>query len=172
MPLVKKCITLDGGAIASPKNVIAPIGASIKEIIELSSGFKCEPAKILLGGPMMGNAVNTVDFPIMKNTNAVLAFNEAEAAPKPETACIKCGTCASRCPYHLNPAAFLRAYNRGDMEELIRLRIDICMECGCCSYSCPAAKPLVETNKLSKAAVREYSEKKRKSESEKKEEKR
>jgi electron transport complex protein RnfC len=57
------------------------------------------------------------------------------------------------------------------MEELIRLRIDICMECGCCSYSCPAAKPLVETNKLSKAAVREYSEKKRKSESEKKEEK-
>ena len=157
-PLVTKCVTIDGGAIREPKNVIAPIGARISEVIELAGGFSKKVGKIIVGGPMMGNAIPTPDFPIMKNTNAVLAFDEEEAKPKPESACIRCGSCASHCPYSLNPAAFYRAYKTDKMEELDRLRVDICMECGCCSFICPAGKPLAQTNKLAKAKLRQWKE--------------
>ena len=110
---------------------------------------------------MMGIAVDTLDTPVMKNTNAILALNTKEAKPKRETACIHCGSCVSHCPLSLNPAAFLKAYKKDDVEELARLRIDVCMECGCCSFICPAAKPLVETNKLAKAKLRAYLDEKR-----------
>lgn len=156
IPLVSKCVTVDGGAVASPKNVIVPIGTPIREVFEFTGGFSEPAGKVLLGGPMMGHTVASLDMPIMKSTNAILAFTEKEAERKKETACIRCGACAAHCPVRLNPAAFMRAYKTENVEELQRLRIDICMECGCCSYICPAGQPLVEINKLSKAKVREY----------------
>ena len=156
IPLVSKCVTVDGGAVAKPMNVIAPIGTALSEVFAFAGGFSEEPAKIILGGPMMGYSVTSLDTPIMKNTNAILAFNKKQAIRKKETACIRCGACASHCPVRLNPAAFMRAYKANNIEELERLRIDICMECGCCSYICPAGQPLVEINKLSKAKYREY----------------
>ena len=72
MPLVEKCITLDGSAVKEPKNVIAPIGTAIKDVIESAGGLKSEAAKILYGGPMMGIAVPSADEPILKNTNAII----------------------------------------------------------------------------------------------------
>lgn len=166
MPLVSKCVTVDGGAVSSPKNVIVPIGTALGEVFEFVGGFSEAPGKVLLGGPMMGHTVPSLDIPVMKSTNAILAFTEAEAKRKTETACIRCGSCASHCPVRLNPAAFMRAYKTDNVEELIKLRIDICMECGCCSYICPAAQPLVEINKLSKARVREYLAEKKREETE------
>ncbi len=160
MPLISKCVTVDGSAVREPKNVIVPIGTKISEVYEFAGGFKSEPKKVLLGGPMMGIAVPTLDTPIMKNTNAIIAFDEKDAAPKPETACIRCGSCAKHCPFSLNPAAYMRAYKAGDTETLAKLRVDICMECGCCSFVCPAGQKLVENNKLSKALLREEAMKK------------
>ncbi len=156
IPLVSKRVTVDGGSISEPKNIIAPIGASVEDVIAFAGGFKSEPYTVVLGGPMMGNAIEDLKAPIMKGTNAVLAFTQKEAKPKRETACIHCGACVNHCPYFLNPRAYMYAYVRGDVETLTRLRVDICMECGCCSFVCPAGKPLVETNKLSKAKVKEY----------------
>lgn len=165
MPLVSKCVTVDGGSVASPKNVIAPIGASLSDVFAFAGGFKDDPYMVLLGGPMMGVSVENLDVPIMKNTNAILALTADEAKPKRETACIHCGACVNHCPLSLNPRAYMYAYKKDDVETLARLRVDICMECGCCSFSCPAGKPLVEINKLSKAKVRNYlAEKKAKEE--------
>ncbi len=167
IPLVSKCITVDGGSIASPSNVTVPIGTSVGDVIKLLGGFKKEPYKILLGGAMMGYSAEDLATPVMKNTNAVLALSESESKPKRESACIHCGACVSHCPFSLDPRAYMYAYERGDVEELKRLRVDICMECGCCSFICPAGKPLVEINKLSKAKLRELDapkEKKGKSE--------
>ncbi len=161
MPIVSKCVTVDGSAVREPKNLIVPIGTKLSEVYEFAGGFKSEPKKVLLGGPMMGIAVPTLDTPVMKNTNATIAFDEKDATPKQETACIRCGACAGHCPVNLNPAAFMRAYKAGDTESLARLRVDICMECGCCSYICPAGQRLVENNKLSKALLREEAMKKK-----------
>ncbi len=165
IPLVSKCITVDGGAIANPKNVIAPIGTPIGNLIEYAGGFKENPRNVLLGGPMMGIAVENLEMPVMKNTNAVVALTDAESEPKRETACIHCGACSSHCPLSLNPRSFMYAFHNDDAEKLGKLRIDICMECGCCSYVCPAGKPLVEVNKLAKGKYRDYiAEKKAKEE--------
>ena len=109
MPLVEKTLTVDGSAIAEPKNVIAPIGTPIKDLVDFCGGYKSEAGKIIMGGPMMGVCVYTDEYPVLKNNNAVIAFNEAESKPVKETACIRCGRCLRACPFDLAPAAIDRA---------------------------------------------------------------
>ena len=156
MPLVEKCLTVDGSAVKEPKNLIAPIGTSIEDVLEAAGGCKAEPAKVLYGGPMMGIAVPDLSAPIMKNTNAIVAMDEKEAKPPKTTACINCGACLNHCPLRLDPRAIARAYKLDAAEDLQTLCVDLCMECGCCSYVCPAKRHLVQTNKLAKAKLREY----------------
>lgn len=154
MPLVNKCVTVDGSAVKEPKNVIAPIGMSIADVLEQSGGTKSEVAKALYGGPMMGLAVPSLDSPILKNTNAIIAMDIKEATPPKTTPCIRCGACLNHCPLRLDPREIARAYKLGSVEDLQTLHVDLCMECGCCSYICPAHRPLVQTNKLAKALLR------------------
>lgn len=156
MPLVEKCITVSGSAVAEPKNVIAPIGTPMEKLFEFCGGFKSEPAKVIYGGPMMGIAVPSLDMPVLKTTNAVIAMDEKEAAPPKTTACINCGKCVSHCPLRLDPRAISKAYRLNSPEDLQELCVDLCMECGCCSYVCPAKRHIVQTNKLAKAKLRDY----------------
>ena len=156
MPLVEKCLTVDGSAVKKPKNIIAPIGTSIADVLESSGGCKSDPAKVLYGGPMMGIAVPDLTAPILKNTNAIIAMDANEAKPPKTTACINCGACLTHCPLRLDPRAIAKAYKAGEAEDLKTLCVDLCMECGCCSYVCPAKRHLVQTNKLAKAKLREY----------------
>lgn len=159
MPLVEKCVTVDGGAVKNPQNVIAPIGASIEDLLSFCGGLSEMPEKIIYGGPMMGITVPNATFPIMKNTNAILALTKKEAKLPKSTACIRCGTCTNTCPFGLAPAAIAAAYERKDTEALKELCIDTCMECGCCSFVCPANRPLVQLNRLSKQFLREEKQK-------------
>ncbi len=156
MPLVEKCLTVDGSAVKEPKNVIAPIGTPIADVLESAGGCKSEPAKVLYGGPMMGIAVPDLSAPVLKNTNAIVVMDEAEARPPKTTPCINCGACLTNCPLRLDPRAIAKAYKKNEPEELKALCVDLCMECGCCSYVCPAKRHLVQTNKLAKAVVRSY----------------
>ena len=156
MPLVEKCVTVDGGAVKEPQNIVAPIGTSMEKLFELCGGLVCSPAKILYGGPMMGITVPSPTLPIMKNTNAILALTACETARPVMTACIRCGSCTNVCPFGLAPADIARAYSNGDAKQLASLEVTTCMECGCCSFVCPANRPLVQTNKQSKAFLREH----------------
>lgn len=160
MPLVEKRVTVDGGAVRNPMNIIAPIGTSIRAIAEACGGFTEELGKVLFGGPMMGVPACNLDEPIAKTTNALTALTEAEADVPDATACIHCGRCVSACPMYLNPTAFSRALNLGltedRVERLEAYKINLCMECGCCSFVCPAKRPLVQNNRLGKAEVRSY----------------
>ena len=156
MPLVEKCITVDGSAVADPKNVIAPIGTPIKYLFEFCGGFKTDPAKVLYGGPMMGIAVPDTEVPVLKGTNAVLAFDRADGILPEPTACIRCGNCVSHCPMRLAPLEIERAYLLKKPEFLEREKVGLCMECGCCAFGCPAKRPLVHVMKLSKVMLREY----------------
>ena len=156
MPLVEKCVTVDGSAVAEPKNVIAPIGTPIKNLFDYCSGFSKDPKKVIYGGPMMGISVPSLDAPVLKMTNAVIAMDEKDAKlPKP-TACINCGECVNHCPLKLDPRNISKAYKLNLVDELQNLCADLCMECGCCSYVCPANRPIVQTNKLAKAKLNEY----------------
>ena len=165
MPLVEKCITVDGSAIDSPKNLIAPTGTAIADIL-YEVGVDLEKVgKVLYGGPMMGVSVYSVDDPILKNTNAITALSLKDAKPKATTACIHCGRCASYCPMGLMPTVFAKAMNVDSPEEraerLAAAKINLCIECGSCSFVCPAHRPLVETNKLAKIDLRQFNENKK-----------
>ncbi len=155
MPLVSKCVTVDGSAISNPQNVIAPIGAPISELLDFC-GVGEDVGKILMGGPMMGIAVYDRQAPVLKNNNAVLAFKEKDSKLPEPTACIRCGRCVRACPMHLMPLEIETAYMLKNAERLEQLKVNLCMECGCCAYSCPATRPLVQDMKLSKNLLRGY----------------
>ena len=155
MPLVTKRMTVDGDAVAEPKNVVAPIGTMINDVINFCGGYKQEPRKILMGGPMMGRAVFSDEMPIVKNNNAILAFSQEQSLVKEETACINCGRCHQACPFNLIPTALADAYEKRDAQALSDLKVMQCMECGSCSFVCPARRPLSFMNKLGKAVVKE-----------------
>ncbi|MBO4848020.1 MAG: electron transport complex subunit RsxC [Clostridia bacterium] len=156
MPLVEKLITVDGSAVKEPKNVFAPIGTRLRDVFEFCGGFKEEPRKVLYGGPMMGTAVPDLDAPVLKNTNAILAFTEKDAEVKKETPCIRCGNCVNHCPMRLNPPAIAKAFNNKDGEALYKQRVNLCMECGACAFVCPAHQPIVQRHKLAKVILRNW----------------
>lgn len=155
MPLVEKCITVDGASVAKPQNLIVPIGTSLEDVFAFCGGFTTAPYKVLYGGPMMGVSVPDLSAPVMKNTNAVLALSAKEVKLPKDTACIRCGACTNVCPFGLAPAKIRSAYLNKDVEALKKLSVDTCMLCGCCSFTCPANRPLVQTNLLSKQLLKE-----------------
>lgn len=168
IPLVSKRITVDGSAIKEPKNVIVPLGTPIKDVIEFCGGYKCEPKKILMGGPMMGIALTDDSMPVLKQNNAILAFDEKDAKLAEETDCIRCGKCLKSCPMSLMPEAIAGCVKLKDVSGLEKLNVMTCMECGSCAFNCPAHKHLVQTIREGKAMVR--AEAQRKAEEQKKEE--
>lgn len=160
MPLTLKRVTLDGSAIAHPQNVIVPVGTPIKDVVAFCGGYKAEPRKLIMGGPMMGVAITSDELPILKQNNAILAFDEREAALRQPTACIRCGRCVAACPMQLMPTKLEQAAERKDVEALQSLHVMTCMECGCCSFSCPAGRRLVQAIRLGKSYVRKAGGKK------------
>lgn len=153
MPLITKMVTVDGGAVVTPKNVIVPIGTPFADVFAFCGGFKTEPKKVLMGGPMMGIAVPDLNYPVVKNNNAILAFDEAQSKEPAETPCIRCGKCVSACPFDLMPAGIEKAFLAGNVDKLKELKVNLCMECGCCAYVCPAKRRLVMTNRLAKTMI-------------------
>ncbi len=159
-PLMRKRITVGGDCLKEHKNIFVPIGTKIKDIAEYFGGYIKESAAILLGGPMMGQAVYSDEFPIMKNTNAVLFLSEKALGKRKESECIRCGRCIKACPFDLNPVFLADAYENRDEEALKKEHIMLCMECGSCSYVCPASRHLTQSHRLAKTFLKERSAKK------------
>ena len=153
MPLVEKVVTVDGSAIANPQNIIAPVGTPIQNLLDFA-GLKCEPKKVLYGGPMMGNCIADLSQPILKNNNAVLAFSRKASELPKATNCIHCGRCTNACPLGLSAKEIVQAYNDGNVELLIELNADLCMSCGTCSFVCPAKRPLAPSIALAKIMMK------------------
>lgn len=150
MPLTVKRITVDGDAVATPKNVEVIIGTPIEEVIQFCGGYTQPAAKVITGGPMMGTAQVSTEFPIIKQNNAVLVFSEKRAHRPEGKACIRCGRCIHACPMGLSPVEIACAYEQGDVELLNKLMVDLCIQCGTCTYVCPAKRPVTQNMSLAK----------------------
>ena len=148
MPLVTRCVTVDGDAVKRPCNLRVPIGAPIGELLEFAECDMDSVKQMLSGGPMMGTALYSPDQPVTKQQNGLLAFRNAKKV-KP-SACIRCGRCMRACPMKLMPMQLERAYLTKDIVSLKRHHLHLCMNCGCCSYVCPAKRPLAESFQLAK----------------------
>ena len=154
-PLMEKGFTVTGDAVAEPGNFLVKIGTNVEELLEACGGFKEEPKKILLGGPMMGTAITELNIPIAKAYNALVCLTEdpVELAEKKLTPCIRCGRCARVCPIGLVPQQMQKAAIAKDYKRFDRLHGADCIACGSCTFICPAKRPLTQLFKIAKAAV-------------------
>lgn len=159
-PLTQRGVTLTGGALAEPMNVMAPVGTPVSHLIKLAGGFKTNPDRVLYGGPMMGNPIFNLDVPMMKSTNCILCMTTEEAADQdPAQTCIRCGKCVEACPMHLTPLFMRMNTNKRRWSEVEALRVMDCIECGSCNYICPARLPLVQSFRTAKFEIRELAAK-------------
>ena len=160
VPLIKRRVTVDGSAVKAPSNVEVLIGTPINDVFNFCGGYKSVVHKVLMGGPMMGVAQFSLDTPVLKITNALLAFGREDAGIEKETACIRCGRCVYVCPVNLLPLYINLHAIKGNAGELEKYHPDDCIECGSCSYVCPAKRNLVQSIRLSKLQLKQAALKK------------
>lgn len=154
-PLTHRYVTVTGGALNEPMNVIAPVGTPVSHLIKLAGGFKADPDRVIMGGTMMGNSIYNLDAPVQKASNCVLCMTPAEVgATDPAQTCIRCGKCVEVCPMHLTPVFMRQNANKERWDAVAELNVMDCIECGCCSYICPARIPLVQTFRVAKSIIR------------------
>lgn len=154
-PLIHRVVTLTGDGANKPCNVDVPLGVSHKYITDKCFGLKENTVKIISGGPMMGMAMDSLDYPVTKTSSSILAITSDDVEKMKTTACIRCGRCVSVCPETLVPQLMAAAAISDDYESYEKLYGMECIECGCCTYVCPAKRPLTQTFKLAKIKVRE-----------------
>jgi hypothetical protein len=152
-PLIRRIVTITGDAITTPQNFKVRTGMNYQELIEAAGGFKKEPRKVLSGGPMMGQALFTLDIPVTKASSSITTFVNDEVEDNPETPCIKCGRCVDACPSFLVPVLMMEKALADDTEGFEKLNGMECVECGSCAYVCPAKRPLTQGFKYMRQAV-------------------
>lgn len=149
-PLYEKVVTIAGKGINKPANLLVKVGTRIGTIVEYLGGVKPELAKIIMGGPMMGFAVSSLDIPITKTTSSVLFLTDDEIDATPHSACIRCGWCLEACPMGLEPKEIAIHVEANRAQDTAKFGVFECFECGSCAYVCPAKRPLVQFVRLAK----------------------
>jgi len=155
--IVERVLTVAGPGVQKPGNYIVPIGTPLRFLLE-QVGARSNASEVILGGPMMGMTISSLDVPVTKGTSGVLAFGKAQVAEETPRVypCIKCGECLNVCPKFLNPSQLgLLAAKREYAVMAESFNLDRCFECGCCSYVCPSHIPLVQQFRIAKAVNRE-----------------
>lgn len=156
--LVERVVTITGPGIEQPGNYMVALGTPLRFVLD-NLGYHGSAKHLILGGPMMGISVASLDVPVTKGVSGILVMTEEEEAaqiPKKVWPCIRCAECVKACPIHLNPSqlgllAAKRQYE--PMEE--HFHLNDCFECGCCSYVCPSGIPLVQYFRIAKMINRE-----------------
>ena len=153
-PLTKRIVTVAGDCISNPANFRVKLGTPVSYIIEKAGGFIAEPKKLIMGGPMMGVALSSVDVPVIKGTSGILAFSDTFIYHSNESeACLRCGKCVKACPMNLLPNVLKLYADNDDYDSMIKHNINECMECGSCSYICPANQHPVQSIRIGKIKI-------------------
>jgi electron transport complex protein RnfC len=166
--LVSRLVTVSGGAVAEPGNLEVPIGTLVEELFKYCGGFIGNPARLVLGGPMMGIQLATAAVPIVKGSSGVLALTSSEIGSVQPAPCIRCSSCVRACPVGLLPLDMAAHIRAGDSTGAVALGLKDCIACGCCSFVCPSHIPLVHYFNFAKGELMEQERVKLKQEATKK----
>ena len=151
MPLIERVTTVTGNHIAKPGNYIVKIGTIVQELVDYCGGIVGDDVTVKAGGPMMGFVQNTLNVPIMKGSNGIIAVDTDHTV---EQNCIKCGRCVDVCPMELQPLYYAKFADEENWMGMKEMNVMDCLECRCCEYICSSKIPLVSKIKAGKAAVR------------------
>ncbi len=154
IPLIERIVTVSGPGVTQPANLIVPLGTPVRDVLRFCGGLKETTHEVIMGGPMMGTPIASLDVPIIKGSSGILAFTIAETVKAKEYPCIRCGRCAQACPHFLNPARLARLAKMRWYTEMAQYQVMDCVECGACSFSCPSAIPIVQLIKVGKTEIR------------------
>lgn len=155
-PLIERVVTLTGEAMAKPGNVWARLGTPVAHLMQEGAlQPQGDKKMVIMGGPLMGFTLPSLNVPVVKISNCLLAPSESELGqPEPEEACIRCSLCADACPAGLLPQQ-LYWFSKGQEHEKARNHnLFDCIECGACAYVCPSNIPLVQYYRQEKAEIR------------------
>ncbi len=153
--LTKRIVTVSGDCIAEPQNFRVPIGTSFEYLAESCGGFEKEAAKLIMGGPMMGMALTSLDVPVIKGSSGLLAFSKDMVKTRVQKNCIRCARCVGGCPMNLVPFMIKDAVCSNDLDKLAKLNIMDCIQCGSCTYVCPAEQNPLKFIRTGKTKLRE-----------------
>ncbi|MET0014189.1 MAG: electron transport complex subunit RsxC [Sedimenticola sp.] len=154
MPLIERVVTVSGPGAAYPANLIVPLGTPVREVLRFCGGLKEETREVIMGGPMMGTPIASLDVPVLKGCSGILAFTDEETARPREYPCIRCGRCLEACPYFLNPSRFARLARNRQFDEMKDYQVMDCVECGSCTFACPSSIPIVQLIRTAKDTLR------------------
>jgi electron transport complex protein RnfC len=156
--LIERVVTIGGPGIKKPGNYLVALGTPMGFVLK-ELGYSGGAQHLILGGPMMGVSVASMDVPVTKGVNCILVLTEEEEKaelPQKVYPCIKCSRCLEACPIHLNPSRLgILAAKRQYEEMEAQYHLNDCFECGCCSYVCPSNIPLVQYFRIAKSINRE-----------------
>jgi len=153
-PLIQRIVTVTGDGVSVPGNVLARIGAPIRQLIAYCGGLKADTRQVFLGGPMMGMAQYDLNVPVLKSTSGIICISGGKIKSIRTYPCIRCGTCVNACPVYLLPTEIARSVEMKQWERVDRLGIDSCIECGSCAFVCPSRIPLVQWIRVGKQGLR------------------
>lgn len=153
MPLIDRVITVTGPSVKRPGNYRVAIGTPLADLVRLAGGVPADTGKIVLGGPMMGRSVVSLDAPTVKGISGVLMLPEQQATRRATQPCIRCGSCVEACPMGLEPYLISTLSRQHRWEEAEAESVTSCIECGSCSYCCPSSRPLLDYIRLGKSTV-------------------
>jgi len=157
--LTERVVTVTGPGIERPGDYWVPIGTPLRHVLD-RVGADAGAREVILGGPMMGQSIASLDVPVTKGVSGILVYvgvriddEEAEKAVSP---CIRCGACVNACPMGLNPAMLGALAANKEYDQMgDDFHLGDCFECGCCTYVCPANIPLVQQFRAAKSILRD-----------------
>lgn len=154
IPLFQRIVTVSGDAVKNPANYWVRIGTPLSWVIEQNGAETDNVGKVLLGGPMMGQAISDLSAPLTKTVSGILLMSEGRSCRPEADDCIRCSRCVEYCPTGLMPFAIRQDLINNDTSNLKQLHVSDCIECGLCAYVCPAKIPLLDFCKLGKYELR------------------
>jgi electron transport complex protein RnfC len=157
--LTERVVTVTGPGIDRPGDYWVPIGTPLRHVLEVV-GADVSAREVILGGPMMGQSVASLDVPVTKGVSGILVYvgvriDDGEVGRKIYP-CIRCGECVNACPMGLNPAMLGQLAECKDYDSMgSSYHLGDCFECGCCTYVCPSNIPLVQQFRAAKSILRD-----------------
>jgi electron transport complex protein RnfC len=153
----ERVVTVGGPAVKRRGNYRMPIGTPLRFVLD-TVGVEDDITRVFLGGPMMGQAVSSLDIPVTKGTTGIIAFTASQTGHLDDTRiypCIRCGYCVEACPIFLNPSQLGLLALHGEPQKMAdEFHLMDCFECGCCTFVCPSHIPLVQHFRVAKAGLR------------------